>query len=136
MKITITVSALVLSLFIAGESIADPVAIDEWQKHVKWSTENTGVPNCEGMYMAANMNHCLAAGVSAYAGRDPPRWVGNRSCVMASAIGNAHAGNCGGAFGLTLLTQCHNGAAQTQLQQAGPDRVCEFLKLYSVVPQF
>lgn len=116
-------------------ALADPAIIEQWQGDVSWSTRNTGVPDCPGVYMASNMNHCLIAGAGATLGHDPPRWVGNRSCVMVSAIANAHAGNCIGAFGLTLMTQCHNGDAQTRIQIAGPDRVCSYLKEFSVVPQ-
>jgi len=46
---------------------------------------------------------------------------------MRQAIAEASRGQCNLAFEDTQLTQCHNGAAQTRLNQAGESAVCSYL---------
>jgi hypothetical protein len=85
-----------------------------WQIDIDWAIGNTGAPDCPQLY-AATYPECL--------------WNGrNRSCLMEKAIASAKANDCANSFRLTVITQCHNGAAATELAQAGQDNICNYLK--------
>jgi hypothetical protein len=47
---------------------------------------------------------------------------------MSYAIRDARAGRCDLALEESLVTQCHNGAAQRTIESAGSDRVCQYLR--------
>jgi len=85
----------------------------DWMKHIDWSIGNTGPVDCPEQYLAT-YPECI--------------FGGGRACLMSKAIESAKANNCSWAFRLTLITQCHNGAAQTSIANAGQDAVCNYLK--------
>jgi hypothetical protein len=84
-----------------------------WMDHIDWSIGNTGPVDCPEQYLAT-YPECI--------------FGGGRACLMSKAIEAAKANNCSWAFRLTLITQCHNGAAQTDIANAGQDAVCSYLK--------
>ena len=52
---------------------------------------------------------------------------GGRACYARHAVDRAKAGDCRGAIRLMLVTQCHNGGAQTVIG-ANPEAVCTYMK--------
>jgi hypothetical protein len=87
---------------------------DSVKNHVNWAVGNTGAPDCPHLY-AATYPECL--------------WNGrNRACLMEKAIASAKANDCENAFRLTLITQCHNGAAASEIASCGKQGVCEYLR--------
>lgn len=89
----------------------------DWQNNIDWSignhTTDPGETNCVDQYLATEPA-CITGG--------------GRSCLMQRAIESAKANNCSYALRLTLITQCHNGAAQQTIGGAGQDVVCQYLK--------
>jgi hypothetical protein len=86
----------------------------DWQKGIDWAIGDTGPVDCPAQY-AATYPECI--------------FKGGRSCLMSKAIDAAKANNCSWAFQLTLITQCHNSAAQTALAIAGQQAICDYLKI-------
>ncbi len=85
-----------------------------WKIGVDWARGDTGAADCPQLYVAT-YPECL--------------WNGrNRACLMEKAIASAHADDCANAFRLTVITQCHNGAAATELGGAGEAAVCKYEK--------
>jgi hypothetical protein len=105
--------ALTLGTVIPGFAQSPEV----WQGHINWSignnTSDPGETNCPDQY-AATEPACIVGG--------------GRACLMARAIDSAKANNCAYALRLTLITQCHNGAAQQAIGGAGQQAVCNYLK--------
>jgi hypothetical protein len=97
--------------------LSSPVIADkpDWQKHIDWAignhTSDPGQTNCPEQY-AATEPHCMTDG--------------GRACLMTKAIDSAKHNNCGYAFRLTLITQCHNQDAQAALASAGTQAVCTY----------
>jgi len=97
--------------------LSSPVIADkpDWQKHIDWAignhTSDPGQTNCPEQY-AATEPHCMTDG--------------GRACLMTKAIDSAKHNNCGYAFRLTLITQCHNQDAQAVLASAGSQAVCAY----------
>jgi hypothetical protein len=89
----------------------------DWQKHLDWSSGNyttdPGQANCQADYLAT-YPACLTGG--------------GRACLMTKAIASAKANDCANALRVSLITQCHNGGAQSQIGGAGADAVCNYLK--------
>jgi hypothetical protein len=85
----------------------------DWQTNIDWSIGNTGPVDCPEQY-AATYPECI--------------FKGGRSCLMRKAIDSAKANNDSWAFQLTLITQCHNSAAQTSIANAGQQAVCDYLR--------
>jgi hypothetical protein len=88
----------------------------EWMDDVDWAIGNTGPVDCPEQYLAT-YPECI--------------FGGGRSCLMRKAIDSAKANNCSWAFRLTLITQCHNGAAQLRVANAGQDAICNYLKTHN-----
>ena len=85
-----------------------------WKIGVDWARGDTGAADCPQLYVAT-YPECL--------------WNGrNRACLMEKAIASAKANDCANAFRLTVITQCHNGAASTELGGAGEAAVCQYEK--------
>lgn len=80
---------------------------------LNWSIGDTGAADCPEQYQYPE---CLLPG------------AGNRSCLMRKAIQSAKDNDCQNAMRQSLITQCHNGAAQAILAQAGQPAVCDYLK--------
>ena len=96
-------------------SVPHRAVAQSWQDDIRWAQNNKTGPdlvNCPDQYGGRRLN-CLTNG---------GRW-----CLMNMARDEAAKGQCNMAFEETLVTQCHNGAAQTRLRNAGQDPVCEFL---------
>lgn len=88
----------------------------EWQKDLDWSIGNkTGADelNCPDQYLAT-YPECIAGG--------------GRACLMEKAIDSAKHGDYANAFRISLITQCHDGAAQTRISVAGVHEVGDYLK--------
>jgi Zn ribbon nucleic-acid-binding protein len=104
-------------LSLAFSSPTSPSGHLAWQEHINWATANAtadpGETNCPDLYAAAEPS-CIMGG--------------GRSCLMAKAIQAAKAGDCNYAVRLTLITQCHNPAAQQEIARAGPQAICSYLK--------
>lgn len=94
-----------------------PAQKPDWQNHIDWCighhTTDPGGTDCAGQYTATEPK-CIAGG--------------GRACLMERAIDAAKHNNCSYAFRLTLICQCHNSNAQQQLGEAGPQKVCDYLK--------
>lgn len=89
----------------------------DWQKHCD---------QCIGYYTAKPDDvHCVGQYQTTYA---ECLTGGGRACLMSKAMAFAKSGDCERAFNLTLICQCHNGAAQDQLRAAGPRAVCGYLQ--------
>ncbi len=87
-----------------------------WQQNLDWSISNSdagGSVNCSDQYLAT-YPECLMSG--------------GRSCIMRKAIESARAGDCENALRVSLITQCHNPAVSHQIQAAGAEAVCTYLK--------
>jgi hypothetical protein len=99
---------------IATALIADT---QDWQKHLDWSignhTSDPGETNYIDQYVATE-SACIVGG--------------GRSCLMKRAMESAKANNYAYAFRLSLITQCHNGTAQSQIGAAGQQAVGDYLK--------
>lgn len=52
---------------------------------------------------------------------------GGRACYARKAVERAKSGNCAGAIKLMLVTQCHNGGAQTVIG-ANAEAVCNYMR--------
>ena len=87
-----------------------------WQDNINWSIGNsTGADqvNCPDQYLATEPAALTSGG---------------RAALMRRAIESAKANNCDYAMRLTLITQCHNAAAQQEIAAAGQQAVCDYLK--------
>jgi len=91
-----------------------------WQMDVDWASRDTGAPDCPWLY--APVPDCLGGGV--FSGNR----AGNRSCVIGHARQLAFAGQDVAAFGLVLITQCHNQGEEQNLMAAGPFAVGNYLR--------
>lgn len=89
----------------------------DWQIHIDWAVANVtsdpGETNCVDKYLATEPSCVMDGG---------------RSCLMQKAIKSAKAGDCSRAIRLTLITQCHNQAAQQAILEAGESAMCAYLK--------
>ncbi len=88
-----------------------PDATPEWITNIEWSIRDTGPVNCPEQYSL--VTDCRTEG---------------RACVMRRAIQLARLQECGQAYDLTMVTQCHNPAAQKSIAAAGVDQVCQYLR--------
>ena len=98
------------------QTLADrKYALDKpiWQGHLDWCKGDSGQVDCPSAYLAT-YPECI--------------YKGGRSCLMSKAIDSAKANNCSWAFQLSLICQCHNTEAATQIAVAGQDAVCGYLK--------
>lgn len=84
----------------------------QWQSDIDWAANDTGGPDCPWLYVP--VPDCLLGG--------------NRSCVLAHAIDQAKSNQDFAAFGLVLITQCHNPPEQQNLINAGPYAVANYLR--------
>lgn len=84
----------------------------DWMLHLKWSIADRGPVDCLEQYR--ELPECI--------------YGGGRSCVMRKAILEAKSGDYASALRLSLITQCHNGAAQNAIAKAGQQAVGEFLR--------
>jgi cathepsin L len=88
----------------------------DWQRHLDWAMSNRdagGSVNCTDKYLAT-YPECVING--------------GRSCLMNKAISSAKAGDCDNALRVSAITQCHNPSAAQQIQAAGAQAVCSYLK--------
>jgi hypothetical protein len=85
----------------------------EWQSSIDWSINNTGQVDCPQLY-TSEVASCVVSGGPA--------------CVMSQAVRQATEGNYSRDLELTLITQCHNPAAQKQILAAGEKAVGEYLR--------
>ena len=110
-----TVFALVILALMAAPGRAQ--VKPDWQKHcdacIGYYTADPAALSCQGDY-AATYPECLTGG--------------GRACLMVRAVAAAKSGDCEKAFKLTLICQCHDGAAQEHLKMAGKPAVCDYLK--------
>lgn len=83
-----------------------------WQGDINWSRQDRGATGCDQQYLQT-LPECLI--------------TGKRVCLMGHAVQAAADNNCSWAMRLTLITQCHNGAAQDRLNRAGERDVCRYL---------
>ena len=115
------VSAMVLAASFAGVCGSKAVAQDkpDYQKHIDFSVNDDGPPNCPERYFAnALLAQCLA--------------LGNRSCVAGVAIEAAYRGQDQLALWLIAeITQCHNEGARIALYGAGAQAVGDYLRTYN-----
>ncbi|WP_375592300.1 hypothetical protein [Chitiniphilus eburneus] len=88
-----------------------------WEEHLAWCSADTGVSNCDATYVSIGAASCIFPGGGAL----------GRSCLIAQARGLAQAGQCSVAMTFVLACQCHNGAAQQEIRQAGAQQVCSWL---------
>jgi hypothetical protein len=96
-------------------SVPERAVAQSWMDDIRWAQNDRTGPdkvNCPEQYGGRRLG-CYAGG---------GRW-----CLMNMARDEAAKGQCNMAFEETLVTQCHNGAAQTRLNDAGQDAVCAFL---------
>jgi hypothetical protein len=109
--------ASVLFSLIASTMVVALADKPDWQKHLDWSignhTTDPGETNCVEQYVATEPA-CITAG--------------GRSCLMQRAIDSAKASNYDYALRLSLITQCHNGNAQSQIAAAGKQAVGDYLR--------
>jgi len=91
-----------------------------WQSDIDWAIGDTGAPDCPWLY--APVPDCLAGGI--FSGNTG----GNRSCVINHARQLAAQGLDWAAFGLVLITQCHNPPEQQNVAFAGPFAVANYLR--------
>jgi hypothetical protein len=87
----------------------------EARQNLDWCRRDSGPADCVSDYLAQGQSHCILGG-------------GGRSCLMRAASELAAKGDCGQAFMLTLLCQCHNPQARYTLETAGPEAICRYLK--------
>jgi hypothetical protein len=110
-----TALMVVAGMFLVATALLAETA--DWQKHLDWSignhTSDPGETNCIDQYVATEPA-CIVGG--------------GRSCLMKRAIESAKANNYAYAFRLSLITQCHNGTAQSQIGAAGQQAVGDYLK--------
>jgi len=85
-----------------------------WQGHIDWAANDSGTPDCPLLYVP--VPDCLLGG--------------NRACVIGHAIDQAKNNQDLAAFGLVLITQCHNTGAQQDLKDAGPYAVGNYLRRF------
>lgn len=122
MKLTLVLEIGFLSF---GATCGIALAQADWEKHLAWSSSNTGVPDCPAFYNEVpGGSACLAAGIGGGTG------VGNRSCLMSIAKGAAQVGDADLALRIALICQCHNPGAQRQIQTAGATAVATWLKAH------
>lgn len=95
----------------------------DWQKGIDWAANDTGAPDCPWLYAPSNID-CLTLGAAT------ANNSGNRACLIDKAIIAARNGYDGAAFGLTLITQCHNQGAAQALLGAGPKAVADYLRTF------
>jgi hypothetical protein len=93
---------------------------EAWQIDIDWAASNTGAPDCPWLY--APIPDWLATGVF--------NLGGNRACAIAHAIDQARNNQDLAAFGLVLITQCHNATEQQNLTNAGPYAVGNYLRRF------
>jgi len=105
------IAALALVLSLGGTARADFKGSLDWC--IGNHTTDPGETNCEANYVAT-YPECLTGG--------------GRACLMTKAIASAKANDCANAFRLSKICQCHNGAAATEIGNAGESAVCGYLK--------
>jgi hypothetical protein len=120
-KLTSVVCSAILFFGIAISGQAQNSKPD-WQKHIDWAANDTGAPDCPWLY-SQNLE-CL--GIGAITGNNG----GNRSCLITEAIIAAKGGYDQAAYGLTLITQCHNPGAAQSIAIAGPTAVANYLRTF------
>jgi hypothetical protein len=92
-----------------------------WQTDTDWAAHDTGAPDCPWLYVSG-LADCLAGGILT------GNHGGNRSCVIFQAVLAAKAGYDDAAFGMVLVTQCHNPTEAQNLAWAGPGAVANYLR--------
>lgn len=115
--------AKVLCLFFAGCVLLAnaPLATSQqpdWQKHIDWCIGDTGVIECPQDVIYPE---CLQQGT--IAGKK-----GGRACLLEKGIRSAKDKDCDNAFRQAKVCQCHNKPAQEQINGAGKQAVCDYLK--------
>src|SRR5262249_47301790 len=113
LKGMLAVSLSMAMLLICGTSSAQDRRA-AYEIDIDWAANDTGTPDCPWLY--APVPDCLLGG--------------NRSCVISHAIDQAKANQDFAAFGLVLITQCHNPGQQKVLVQAGPYAVANYLRRF------
>ena len=98
----------------------------EWQRNIDWAHNDTGAPDCPGLYTATtDLQACAALGLAT------GNKNGNRKCVIELAMAAAKTGDPrleAVAYSYVLLTQCHNDNARRGLENAGLNNVVAYLK--------
>jgi hypothetical protein len=92
-----------------------------WQRDIDWAATDTGAPDCPELYVGPEAI-CLGGGL--VTGNN----FGNRACVISMAQGFAEDHLDYAAYGLVLLTQCHNPAEHGNLMDAGAGAVAAYLR--------
>jgi hypothetical protein len=109
--------ALAAMLVFTAMSVCHAQEPPQWQGNILWSMRDTGAPDCPWLYVNnPAIQSCLL--------------YGNRVCVMQVAVQFAKQNQDWAAFGLTLVTHCHNDGARSTIQTAGPQAVGEFLRRF------
>jgi hypothetical protein len=102
-----------LGIFKAALNI-EPVLPPEARQHLDWAIANRGATDCPLEYAA--YPECILPD------------AGGRLCLMRKAMESAKANDCSNAFRLSLVTQCHNPAAEKTIAAAGQEAVCAYLR--------
>jgi hypothetical protein len=113
--------ALLAGLLGFGGMTVEHASAGDWQGILAWCVDNTGAPDCEGLYHTLGADDCLALGIGGGTG------AGNRQCLIHKARLMASQGHCQVAFQLARACQCHNGNALREVDGAGVSAVCKWL---------
>lgn len=110
----LAVSLSVAMLLLCGTASSAQDNRPAYEIDIDWAANDTGAPDCPWLYVP--VPDCLMGG--------------NRSCVISHAIDQAKANQDFAAFGLVLITQCHNPTEQQNLINAGPYVVANYLRRF------
>lgn len=113
-----------LLILVCGWTMAAQPAPD-WQLHLDWSIHDQGHVDCGEQY---SPYPTCAVCTPDWKGHPDCLERGGRACMMSYAIRDAREGHCDIALQESLVTQCHNGAAQRAIEAAGSAAVCRYLR--------
>lgn len=108
-------------------------ATPDWQVHLHWSIHDQGHVDCGEQY---SPYPTCAVCTPDWKGHPDCLERGGRACMMSYAIRDARAGRCDLALQESLVTQCHNSAAQRAIESAGSAAVCLYLRSQTPLHSF
>lgn len=111
-----TIRILTLTLLSIGVLTITAAAQEPYQADIDWAAGNTdhwGSVDCPDQYFSHGVSYAIASG--------------GRAAVINAALFAAYNQDFDGAFGLVLLTQCHNSDARERLLMAGQKAVLTYL---------
>ncbi len=110
---TFVMGMATLAIVVAGVTTSRA----DFKESLSWCissyTKEPGELDCANEYVAT-YPECLTSG--------------GRSCLMKKAVASAKDAKCDMAFRLALICQCHSDGGRSEIEAAGKQAVCDFLK--------